>query len=400
MRFILAIALLLRLLAGVILPVADLPDQREYLSLGRNLLSDHSLHFYDPRFGQDVYAYRMPGYPVMVAACGGSVRVIRFLQALLDTSTVAAVYLIAKRLITPSAGTPGDGADSRIAVHSKVPTENGPKAAALLLAVNPFYIYFSTLALSETAFCCVLTWGIYCSLRRSWVGVAVLVASGFFRPVGFFLAPFLVLGFHRSVSRAVATVGLIFVSLLPWAARNRHVLGETVWTTTNAGVTLWDGFHDGATGASDQRLLAERAPLRSIGEVARSRLLAEAATRWIRLHPLMACRLGFAKIFRGWSPVPLSAEFGKPTYRLAAGLYCVPVGLFCAAGFYSRRWRWRAKLPCFLPAVLVTGVQVLSVGSIRYRLPAEPMLLVSAGVGFCLFEGLAPHRAVARRFEA
>src|SRR5437016_1462150 len=65
-----------------------LPDQGEYLALAENLLREHALKFYDERFGQEIYAFRMPGYPVFLAACGANVRVARIAQAALDASTV------------------------------------------------------------------------------------------------------------------------------------------------------------------------------------------------------------------------------------------------------------------------------------------------------------------------
>ncbi|HZN65061.1 MAG TPA: hypothetical protein VFB66_07140, partial [Tepidisphaeraceae bacterium] len=74
-----------------------LPDQREYLVLARNLLHGQGLKFVDERFGDEVFAFRVPGYPLLIAACGGSVRVVRAVQALLDTATVLAAYLLARQ---------------------------------------------------------------------------------------------------------------------------------------------------------------------------------------------------------------------------------------------------------------------------------------------------------------
>ena len=83
---LLLVALVLRLGWGLTRPTTDaeiaaLPDQREYLDLGRNLLHNGTLSFHDPRFDQTVYAYRTPGYPAFVALCGGSPRAARAAQA-------------------------------------------------------------------------------------------------------------------------------------------------------------------------------------------------------------------------------------------------------------------------------------------------------------------------------
>src|SRR5688572_13833969 len=99
---ILAAALAIRLTWCVLAPrspehLEKLPDQLGYLELGQNLLHGQGLKWRDPRFEDDTYATRMPGYPLLVAACGGQVMLIRIVQALLDSSTVLATFFVARR---------------------------------------------------------------------------------------------------------------------------------------------------------------------------------------------------------------------------------------------------------------------------------------------------------------
>jgi hypothetical protein len=114
-----------------------LPDQREYLELARSLLDGQGLKFYDPRFGDEVYACRTPAYPAFVAACGANVRLVRLAQAFLDASTVLAVYLLTRRWLPP----------------------RGALIAGAIAAFNPFLIYFTGLLLTETLFTALLVWG-------------------------------------------------------------------------------------------------------------------------------------------------------------------------------------------------------------------------------------------------
>ena len=81
--------------------LAALPDQREYLDLGRSLLEGRGLHFYDERFRSVVHAYRMPLYPALVAGCFADVRAVRLAQSAMDASTVLAVALLAFTLLPP-----------------------------------------------------------------------------------------------------------------------------------------------------------------------------------------------------------------------------------------------------------------------------------------------------------
>jgi hypothetical protein len=48
----------------------------------------------------------------------------------------------------------------------------------------------------------------------------------------------------------------------PWAMRNHRVVGAWVWTSTNGGITRYDGFNPDATGASDQSFVAAMPQLR------------------------------------------------------------------------------------------------------------------------------------------
>src|SRR5262245_50949205 len=96
---LLAVALALRVGWVISLPTSEehlrrLPDQLEYLELGRNLLAGKGLSFRDQVFDQVLNAYRAPGYPLLVAACGGNIRAVRVVQSVIDTSTVLAVYVL------------------------------------------------------------------------------------------------------------------------------------------------------------------------------------------------------------------------------------------------------------------------------------------------------------------
>jgi hypothetical protein len=173
---------------------------------------------------------------------------------------------------------------------------------------------------------------------------------------------------------------LTVLALLPWAARNRQVLGRWIWTSTNEGITRYDGFNPDATGASDQRFVQAMPQLIRMGETERNDYLAEQANQFIRQRPLDALRLAGAKILRTWSPRPLSGEFSRPLYVAVALAYAIPLaGLFVAGLVLAPLDRW-AKLFLAAPAIYLTLTVALSVGSLRYRLPAEvPMAVLAAG---------------------
>lgn len=382
-----------RLICGAVLKADDaslsrLPDQREYLELARNLLAGRGLQFFDPRFGQSIYAGRAPLYPIFLTMCGANVHVARALQALIDSSSIAAVWLLARRWLRTRAAL----------------------VAALFVACNPFLIYFSALILSETLFTALLVWGMALLPRRSLLPrVAALLMLGLGvldRPETIALPALLAMAMparspairRRPLAAAAAALVVTLVLLLPWALRNRlnPSLHHWVFTSTNRGITLYDGFNPWATGASDQRFVQAMPQLRTMNEIERDNYLSRQAGTFIADHPARAAKLTILKVLRTWSPIPLSAEYRKSWLFMIAGLaYWLPLMAMTAAavagmilrppplsplptGQRGPNFSSGAAIYCLLPALYFTVVHGMSVGSLRYRLPADPPMAVVA----------------------
>jgi 4-amino-4-deoxy-L-arabinose transferase-like glycosyltransferase len=396
---LLILAFIIRLTWGLIQPPEideRLPDQREYLELAKNLLNHQGMRFYDERFWQYAYAYRMPGYPLFIAAFSASVRTVRIAQAIIDTLTVLATYLLARRWL------------------NKTPA----LLAAAAVAFNPFLIYFSALLLSETLFTSLLIWGLLLLLVHPnfLMGGIILALSVLVRPSAVALP--ILMGIISVVihntpglipprrSWLRLPVGstmllLILLVLLPWAIRNKITLGQWVWLTTNGGATSYDGFNPDATGASDQRFLASPSMrfMRHMSEVARDDYLSHQAHLYIRetLHndsPHLL-RLTFFKIARTWSPIPLSSDFGsKRHYKIAAATYSIPLFVLSVVGLWGSRLSRSGKLFLLAPLLYFTMIHAVSVGSLRYRVPTEPLLAVLAAAGLMtLLDRLARRQA-------
>lgn len=371
---------------------ARLPDQGEYLALAASLIEGNGLVLHDARFEQDVYAHRMPGYPAFVAVLGANVSAVRVTQALLDVSTALAVFLIIRRFMPV----------------------RGALLGAVCVAFNPYLIYFSTLVLSETLYTAMLTWGVWMLLqpRGAWVGWALLLVSVYVRPsaIGLSAGMGAVCAFVNHASwgaydqqvgllrqRLAPAIGIFLLSLLatvlmliPWSWRNKVVLGSNVWLTTNGGVTAYDGFNPTQLdkswreqGGSDQRFLVSMPELKKVGEVERDRRLNSMARQFVSEHPWPAIQLTGMKILRTWSPVPLSTEYGgRSIYVLVGLVYGVPFFGAVLIGLFRPVSRGglpgKIKLVLLAPALYFTCVHALSVGSLRYRVPVEPVLAVLA----------------------
>lgn len=378
---LLILAVVLRIAFALTRPATDgalaaLPDQVEYLQAARNFIDGQGFCFYDPVFNDTLYAYRMPGYPLFVAMCGAKVWIVRIVQCLLDASLVPAAYLLARRL----------GVTSGAAV-----------IGLMFVAFNPLLIYFSSLILSETLFTAMLVWGMLLILhwRRSLflAGLMLLILSIYVRPSAIALPVAIAVltpllrpttgkrSFWRIPAGATAVL-LTIVLLLPWAIRNKSVVKAWVWTTTNTGITAYDGFNDWADGSSNQKLFRSWPEMKAMGEVRRSDYLGTLAREYASTHPKRVIQLAGWKIARTWSPIPLSDEYGQNKLYVAIGaVYAVPLFVLTVMGIGIARVDRAAKLLLLLPAIYFTAVHAMSVGSLRYRIPADVPMAVVAGAG-------------------
>lgn len=365
-----------------------LPDQVEYLDLARNLRGGDGLRFFDPRFRDHVYAYRSAGYPIFIAALGSEPRTVRVVQSILDTCSVLAAFLLARRWLSPRASL----------------------LAGALAAFSPYFIYFSGLLLSETLFTLLLAWAIVLlTLNRAgprhaavgwWAGVVLLGLAVHVRPsavalpvvlgVASVLAlplPSIAPGWLRLHTAAAAALVTVLV-LLPWAWRNHLVLGHWVWTSTNGGMTLYDGLHPDATGASDQSFVQRLPQLQLMDEVERDRHLRRMAFDAAAADPLRAIELAGVKAARMWSPFPSSKEYhGQRLYVLAGLCFSVPLFVLALLGVARGALPRGARALLLAPAVYLTIVHAVSVGSLRYRVPADLPLCVLAASGVTAWRG-------------
>lgn len=371
----------------------SLPDQLEYLSLGENLRTAGELSMVDARYGSRVYAYRSPGYPLFVAICQASPRFIYIVQGLLDSSAVLAIYLMARRWMD----------------------QQGALLATMLVAVNPWLVFYTGTLLSETLYIVMLSWGLCLLCRQGKYalggsflgGIALLAMGALVRPSGLGLVPLeAALGVLACAGRVpealaedhgsrlwmlriramlfavVAAMILLLALFLPWAVRNyvQPGLGQWIWTTTNAGATAYDGFGPGADGTSDQSgFLSQMPELMGMGESQRSAYLSSQAMKAIGNDPARATGLAWRKIARTWSIVPHAEQARQGKYQWASAIHGAILFGLALIGLLRKMLSRSVKLLLVAPAVYFTAVVAMSVGSIRYRTPVEGPMAILAG---------------------
>ncbi|KPJ62542.1 MAG: hypothetical protein AMS15_03495 [Planctomycetes bacterium DG_23] len=387
---ILALGLALRLIFISLLPASELflpgplADQKEFVAMAENVLAGRGIIL-----GEGREIARMPLYALFLALSfgifGENFFYLRLWQALISMGSVGLVFLLAKRIFSREAGL----------------------VAALLAAIYPFFILFSGLVLNETLFIFFFLLEIYLLVRlketvqageeergRSrtyFLAVAAGVCAGatvLIRGAALVFYVF-VWAFSLLLARpkkrillAVGIHGVIFcATLFPWVWRNYEISGHFVPTTLRVGLSLYEGNSPQATGAPILNILVIPDAARDLDEYEKDKFLRREATRYILEHPGRFLRLCGMKFIRFWNPVPNYPGFRRLLIIIGTAGSFLPVVFLALLGMGLERRDWRKWFLVVSPVVYFTLLHMVFVGSLRYRVPVMPFLVVLAGAG-------------------
>ncbi len=368
-------------------PTLEFDDEALHWQLAQNLVGDGILATDDGR-----YAARMPLYPLFLALFAwrgpGGILAARLAQAVIGAITAWLVYRFAQEALGRRPGL----------------------IAGLLAACDPYSIFFCNLLLTEVLFTLAgvgLTYTAWMTLRRPHeISRRGLVALALLGPIAILTRPsaaawipliWLVLWLFsenriRAAYRMIG-LGLVCVALLlPWGLRNRLVIGSYAWLSTNGGVTLYDAQGPQATGASDQSFLQHMPELAALDEVQVDRRLGALARRHMWHDPYRVVRLAGVKFARTWNPRPNYEQYRGGLAGLVSAAFMLPVIVASLVGVFrlvgqlgspsARRRRRLLIVLLWLPIAYFTLVHCIYIGSLRYRVPLMPFMIISAAAAF------------------
>lgn len=291
--------------------------------------------------------------------------------------------------------------------------------AVTLAAFNPFLITVSGYLLNENLYTLLVLGAMVlvprpADLTAGRGGVlgaaALLAAAALTRHTAVLLAVWMLLaglifGAGRTRKRmktGLLTSGLFLLLLLPWSARNYFRLGEWVGISTYGGIAYYQGNNPRAVdfslyrgGAAPPWFLPMYDRIASATEAEGDRLAWRMGNEFLSHNWRYLPKLLWCKFYRFWR-VKTDVGFTKDKSRwwwneesilpqLARGpdvgrLYAATVFPLFAAGIALTRRRWKELL--FLYGVVVTHTIMALVffGSIRGRIPVEPVVAVFAAV--------------------
>jgi 4-amino-4-deoxy-L-arabinose transferase-like glycosyltransferase len=284
----------------------------------------------------------------------------------------------------------------------------GPRAgviAGVIAAAYPNFWLVDGVVLSEDLFALTIGLTILAAYRfrdrpevlsACFVGATIALAAlvrGEAVMLGVFLAiPLILLTKtipfpRRAVLLVIAGVACVVV-LAPWVFRNLTAFKEPVTLSTNSygvlAVANCDqtyhgellGFwyfncDPGSKGDESQRAIASR----------------DRGLRYMRDHKgrvpvVVAARLGRVwEVFRPWQNASFTQFEGRPLWGARAGLFSYyALALLAIPGFWFVHRRRLTLIPLLAQVVLVCAIAAYAYGSVRFRLPAEVVIVALAAL--------------------
>jgi hypothetical protein len=356
---VLLFALIVRLFFMWIYPDQNFPDAVAYKTIGQEIFSGQIIT-------NNTY---MPLYPIWSYITGGG-----SIQILMDIFiSVASVWLVF--------------------TLSLLLFENRFSAllSAAISTLYPHFLFYSVSGLTEVFYTFLLLFSFLLFYRKKFImAIIISVLAILVRPTLDLLNPILIvlfIGFvHASGWRSVVKyLGIYFITymvlLSPWWMHQYQKYGEFIRLNLADGIVLYSGNNPlnktggGIVGTDvDMSSFANEKNL-----VIRNKKMKTAAIEYIVVNPGHFIELAGLKFLRFWRLWPHTQHY-QQWYVVAASLLSYGLILFLAIGFMLRSGgrHFRKLLPIIALFGYLTLVHMVTIGSIRYRFPLEPFLIIFA----------------------
>ncbi|HIE73211.1 MAG TPA: hypothetical protein EYQ06_02885 [Flavobacteriales bacterium] len=360
---ILLFALLVRLLFMWVYPDQHFPDAVAYRTIGEEIFAGKLIT-------NNIY---MPLYPIWSYITGqGMIQLL--MDILLSVISVFLIFTLSMYIFK----------DRLSALLS-----------ATIAAFYPHFLFYSVSGLTEIFYTFLLLLSFLLFYRKTFIlAIIILVLSILVRPTLDFFNPILValfVGFvHKSGWKAVIKyLGIYFVIyiviLSPWWMHQYQKYGEFVRLSLGDGIVLYSGNnHLNKTGGG---IVGDDVDMSSFSNekdpIIRNNKMKESAISYIIDNPSRFVELAGLKFLRFWRLWP-HTQYYQQWYVVTASLLSYGLVLFLAIGFVFRNAKkyFREVIPIFTLIGYLTLVHMVTIGSIRYRFPLEPFLIIFASYFF------------------
>ena len=263
----------------------------------------------------------------------------------------------------------------------------------------PFFVYYQGLILSENLFIFFLVAGFYMlfgwskngfPLDRYFYGALIfLTTSVYMKATLTILPPLLVAFFYfMNEKKIFPTLKVLLISVVvyvmimsPWWVRSYDLFDKVVPFTSTSTMNMYLGNNpSNKNGGCDWATDAE-IKLYSTYEISESEYMniyTDATKKFIQENPQRFVELMWLKFKRFWNVTPNHEKYNKGKYKYLS-LMSYGVVLFLAIiSFFIYYKRFKDLVPIYTLFLYFTVVHIVTIASIRYRLPIEPFLIVLA----------------------
>ncbi len=341
------------------------PDEKRFWQEATSLIDNFSLE------AKGKFAHDMPLTGVYVAlvsfVSGSSVLIVKISLAIVSSATI--YYL------------------SDLA-HQIYPSKYTAPITAAITAFYPYFIYFSSLILSETIFLLFIVLFFLQLLkigdpfcRKAGITAGLLHLT---RPTLIYFFPVVLVWQYitkRCGTREIMIFILFFVLIiLPWGVRNLVTTNHFSLLTSGSGQVLWEGNNPwnntgGVSGSfSDSEEYLAELPS-GLDEFEQDKWKKVKAVEFISSNLDRFITLSMKRFFRFWNIWPNSSDFHEMKYKVITLFGFLPVLLLSILSIWIFRKDYkRLSIICFFIAYY-TLLHMVTIGSIRYRLPVEILLV-------------------------
>jgi len=270
--------------------------------------------------------------------------------------------------------------------------------SAFITLIYPFFNFYSISILTETLYIFLLYISFYYIIKfyKSMNIKYMILFSVFFaldtlvRFVNlsmfiFFIALTIIWMIQRKknllyIIKVILVSSFFFIlTLSPWWIRNYHVFDEFVTTSVGeSGKVFYSGNNPmNKSGGGIGGIDVDFSSFEHIKNAkAKDEAMLNAGIKWIKDNPKDWAILEIRKLIRLYSPIFFTDKYNTWYYNIISVMsYGVIFILFIVSLFKLKQYFWLYS-PMLLYLILLTGVHLVFIASLRYRLPVEPFMII------------------------
>ena len=360
---ILLLAFIVRIAVMWVYPDQYFPDAVAYKTIGKEIFAGQIIT-------NNIY---MPLYPIISFLTGGGKFQILF-DILISVISVWLIFLLSVQLFKDT-----------LAGY----------IAAIISALYPHFLFYSVVGLTEVSFTFLLILSCLLFYREKiFLAILVSILAILVKPTFDYLNPFLVILFcgvvhsvgWKKTCKFVGVYFLFYILIMSfWWFHQYHKYDKFVRLTLSDGIILYSGNNPlNASGGGVGR--DSGASDMDLGKfdyiqnpIDRNNAMKTEAFKYISENPGRFIELSGVKFVRFWRLWPYTEHY-QQWYIVASSILSYGVVLFLSIGFLIRCTKkyFRELLPIYSIIGYLTFVHMITIGSIRYRFPIEPFLIIFA----------------------